>query len=302
MKPFSDEELFNDYIASKIKLGYKIAIYGAGKVGEREICRLKDNDIQVDVVVDKNNYGFRIASIDVISIEKFIEHKKKYIIIYAITSLVYLYEVENALCKKPDTELVIKINTLNRALSMRRILNPELDNLYKNMFFDGKYSKNQFSPSYYYKDGLLYMNDLINENVTIKNGWRVVTKSNFNGCEDCKKIVFVGDSRFFSGACDNFTVPSFLQSKLNTKYKVENYTMNPLRFYEALNRRKSLKLRESDIVILNNLFTTFKDDKIYNSLSKEKLAFNYMNLVLEIKNYLDSEGVKFIFVWTPNIK
>ncbi len=65
---------------------------------------------------------------------------------------------------------------------------------------------------------------------------------------------------------------------------------------------KNISLSKGDIVVVNNMLLL---DENYRNISNESIEENtylYFEIINDIKCYLETIGVKFIFLWLPNIR
>lgn len=294
-------------IEDKMNEGYKVAIYGAGKNCSNVIGKIKElsDDIKIDFIIDKNEkkVGSEINDIKIINPDTFFELDEDYLVIYSLIQLNYFEEVEKMLnTRKSNTITISYIKSIQYEMSIKRKYDKELDEIYHKMYFDGKIFENTKNVQHFYINGDIKMSDISTDTLTIKNGERVVVGSEFEICEKTKKITLFGDSRFFNGCYDKYTIPSFLQKQLGNKYCTKSITLFAMQFYEVLRKIKKMSFAKGDVVVLSNLMYFSKSEKVFENLNQRQIALNYMNEVLSIKQYFDNLGVKMIFVWLPNIK
>ncbi len=306
MITFDDNDKYVEYLKVKQADNYRFAIYGAGAYSIEVIKSMK-KIIDITLIIDKDTSkcNKEIVSIDVIHIDEFLNLREKFIVIYGLHDFRHCESVKASLSgRKYETILVDNLLTYNnvlRFLDMKISQSKELLQHYNKIQCITEKSYNKISPSFEKKSDVTYLKDIKSENLNIINGIRVTKKPLFLE-ENCNTIRVFGDSRFFNGEKDEYTVPSFLQEYVDGHYIVENHAMVSSSFWEIKNRIKTLKFTEGDVAVIGSTLSWVPDKNFYESFSEKQIAYIYMKPVLEIKKYLDDRNIKMIFVYTPSIK
>ncbi len=105
------EQIYNKGVGNRdIYIPYeKVALYGAGVICKYLIKLLKDNNIAIEYVVDKNKFGEKIGDISIININKIQEQKNVDAII--VTTLYGYTEIEAELKKNSNIGIFENINS-----------------------------------------------------------------------------------------------------------------------------------------------------------------------------------------------
>lgn len=294
------------FIDQKKKEGYKFCIYGAGKNCEYEmkICRNFESTIKIDFIVDADikKKGSFVNGYEIIHTDDLMKLNENYIIFYSLQNLKYTKEIENLFIDKCILVKNYKIPRNINELLEKRIKDDEDLRKYYNSI--QRIDDNEIfldNIEYVYRDGQVYMLDLKSERINIVNGCRV-TENFTQSKNDFVNIKFFGDSRFFNGLYDKYTIASFLQEKVGDSFKVENHSIRAQHIWNIQKQILNNEFCENDIVIINSTISKYPDYNVYNDLNCEELAILYMQPIFQIKRYLDSIGAKLIFVWTSHIK
>ncbi len=309
MEEFKSKKQCLEYLKEKQKDGYKFCIYGAGKNCINEITTFNDYHIneKVEFIVDgdKNKSGPLNEDYKIIHIDEFLELNEKYIVLYSLSNHKFVDELEDRFNSKNSETILIKVfkeyKTINDFIKNALLNDSDLKININKMQYIGSKPTVVENVEYCYKDGQIKMLDKSSETLNIVDGKRL-TENYTSVSKNPRKIKMFGDSRFFNGLLDKYTISSFLQLQIGESYKVENLSIRAMNIFDVYKGIVKEELNKGDIVVVNSTNTIVPNDDCYKDLNDFEIALLYLQPVFEIKKYLDSINIDFIFVWTSHIK